>query len=89
MCRKEWKTWKPVERIQPLSPANFLYSMAKIVANTGNALTPSRLRTPFGARHEGTGFCRWVSSTRKAPVHIPNRKGPVHIPNYRGAGLYP
>ena len=36
---------------------------------------PSRLRTPFGARHENTAFCGWVSSTTKGPVHIPNSKG--------------
>ena len=63
-----------VERIQPLSPGNFLYNMVKISVNTSNALTPSCLRPPFGAQHESTGFCGWVSSTRKGPIHIPNPK---------------
>ena len=74
MCHKEWKMGTIVERIQPVSPANFLYNMFKIFANTGNALTPNRLQTPFGARHESTAFCGWVSSTEKGPVHIPNQK---------------
>ena len=70
MCHKEWKMGTKVKRIQPVSPANFLYNMVKIFANTpNNALTPSRLRTPFGARHESTGCCGWVSPTRKGPVH--------------------
>ena len=45
-------------------PANFLYNMVKIFANTSSALTPSRPQST-----------RWVSSTGKGPVHIPNRKG--------------
>ena len=75
--------------VQPVNPANFLYNMAKIFTHTGNTLTPSRMRTPFGARHESTGFCGWVSSTRKGPVHIPTGKGPVHIPNRKWASSYP
>ena len=72
MWHKERKMGTMVESIQPVSPANFLYNMVKIFANTGNALPPSRLRTPFGARHESTSLCGWVSSTGKGPVHIPN-----------------
>ena len=75
MCHKERKIGTMVERIQPVSPANFLYNMVKIFAYTSNVLTPSHLQTTFGARHESTGFCPWVSSTRKGPVHIPNWKG--------------
>ena len=80
MCHKERKMGTMVEKIQPVSPANFLYNMVKIFANTSNALMPSRLRMPFGARHESTNFFRWVSSTGK---------GPVHIPSWQGAGPYP
>ena len=40
---KNGKMGTMVVRIQPVSPANFLYSMVKIFANTSNALTPSRL----------------------------------------------
>ena len=43
MCHKEWKMGTMVERIQTVSPVNFLYNMVKIFANTSNALTPSRL----------------------------------------------
>ena len=43
MCHKERKMGTMVERIQPVSPTNFLYNMVKIIANTSNALTPSRL----------------------------------------------
>ena len=56
MCHKERKMGTMVERIQPVSPANFLYNMVKMFANTGNTLMPSRLRTPVGARHESTGI---------------------------------
>ena len=69
-----------VERMRPVSPANFLYNMVKIFTNTGNALTPSRLRTPCAAQHESTGFCGWVSSTGQEPVHIPNWKGASPYP---------
>ena len=72
MCHKERKMGTMVERIPPISPANFLYNMVKIFVNTSNGLTPSRLQTPLGAQHESTGFCGWVSSTGKGPVHIPN-----------------
>ena len=61
MCHKERKMGTMVERIQPVSPANFLCNMVTIFANRGNTLTPSRLQTPFGAQHENTGFCGWVS----------------------------
>ena len=56
LCHKEWKMGTMAERIQLVSPANFLYNTVKIFANTGNALAPSRLQTPFGARHESTGL---------------------------------
>ena len=72
MCYKDRKMGTMIERIQLVNPANFLYNMVKIFANTGNALMPSRVRTPFDAQHESTGFCKWVSSTGKGPVHIPN-----------------
>ena len=80
MCQKERNIGTMVERIQLVNPANFLYNMVKIFANMGNALMPSRLGTSFGAQHESTGFCGWVSSTGK---------GLVHIPNWKGAGPYP
>ena len=95
MCHKERKMGTMVERIEPVSPASFLYSMLKIFANTSNALTPRNLRIPFGAPHESTGFCGWVSSTGKWSIHTsnwkggrsisPTEKGPVHIPNQKGA----
>ena len=75
MCHKERKMGAMLERIQPVSPATFLYNMVKIFVNTSNALTPSHLQAPFGAGHESSGFYRWVSSTRKGPLHIPNWKG--------------
>ena len=75
MCHKERQMGTMVEKIQTVTPANFLYDMVKMFANTSHALTPSRLPTPFGARHESTVFCGWVSSTGKEPVHIPNWKG--------------
>ena len=34
----KWGQW-----LKPISLANFLYNMAKIFANMGNALTPSRI----------------------------------------------
>ena len=86
--------------MQPVSLANFLY---KIFANTGNALMPSYLRTPFGARHVSTGFwflwvgCVHISNWKVVGPHLqpervqsksPTRKGPVHIPNQKGANLY-
>ena len=49
MCHKEREIGAMVERIQTVSPANFLYNMVQIPANTSKALTPSCLRTPFGA----------------------------------------
>ena len=90
MWHKERKMGTMVEKIQPVSPANFLCNMVKIFANTGNALPPSRLRTPFGARHESTVLCGWVSSTGKGPVHIPNWKGAVPYPQLeRGQSISP
>ena len=59
MCHKERKMGTMVERIQHVTPVNFLYNMVQMFVNMGNALTPSRLLAPFGARHENTGFCRW------------------------------
>ena len=64
--------------------------MVKIFANTSNASTPSRLRTPFGARHESTGFCGWLSSTEKGPFHNPNWKGGGPYPQHeRGQSISP
>ena len=41
----------------------FLYSMVKTFTNTSNALVPSRLQTPFGARHESTSYIEsWAHS---------------------------
>ena len=37
MCHTEWKMGTMVERIQPISPANFLYNMVKIFMNTSGA----------------------------------------------------
>ena len=45
MCHKKRKMGTMVERIQPVSTANFLDNMVKIFANTSNALTPGHLRT--------------------------------------------
>ena len=68
-------------RIHPVSPTNFLYNMVKIFSNTGNALAPSRLRTPFGARHESTSrfamivttaVCRGGRSVVTPPLYVPN-----------------
>ena len=84
MCHTERKMGTMVERIQPVGPANFLYNMDKIFTNTSDALTPSRLRTPSGARHESTSFCRWVEPERDQSIS-PAGKGPVHIPNQKGA----
>ena len=47
----------------------------------------NRLQTPFGARHESTGFCGWVSSTSQSIS--PTGKRLVHIPNRKGVNPYP
>ena len=95
MCHKEQQMGTMVEMIQPFSATNFLYNMIKISANTGNALTPSRLRTPFGARHGSTCFCGWCVFKKKRketkqclPVHIPNWKRAIPYPQLeRGRSL--
>ena len=74
----KWGTM--IKRIQLVSLVNFLYNMVEIFTNTGNALPPGRIGTPFGARHESTGFCGWISSTGKGPLHIPNQKGASPYP---------
>ena len=47
MCHKERKMGTMVERIQHVTPVNFLSNMVRMFANMGNALTPSHLRAPF------------------------------------------
>ena len=84
-CVMKNEKWGLLERIQPVTPTNFLYNMVNIFAKTSNALTPSGLRTPFGARHESTGFCRWVSSTgkgrmKKVWIRAPFQKWPKKMP---------
>ena len=84
MCHKEQKMGTMVERIQPVSPANFLYNTFKIFMNTGNALTPSRLRTPFGARPVWflrVGILDWKGASsypqpERCQSISPTRKGP-------------
>ena len=47
MCHKEWEMGTMVEKMQPVSRANFLYNIAKVFVNTSNAFMPSRLEHPF------------------------------------------
>ena len=72
MCHKERKMGTMVERIQLVSPTKFLYNVVKIFANTSNALTPSCLRTPFGARHEKRRFLGGY----------PQLEGPISLPRF-------
>ena len=88
MCHKEQKMGTMVEKFQPISPVNFLYNMVKIFVDTGNALTPSCLQTPFAARNESTSFCGWVSSTGKRPLHIRKCKGATPYPQPEFLCLY-
>ena len=79
-----------VEKIQPVSPPNFLYNMVKIFTNTDNTLMPRPLRTPFGAQHESTGLCKRKGASphpqlERGQSKPPTGKGPVHIPNRKGA----
>ena len=75
-----------VERIQPVSPANFLYNMVEIFGNTSK-------RSQAASEHP-------LVPNMKAPVSMvgypqpergqsisPTRKGPVHIQLERGQSI--
>ena len=80
MCRKEQKTETMLEKIQYFSPAKFLYKVVTMFANTGNVVMLGRLQTPFGARHESTGFYEGIV----------NRKGANPYPQLeRGRSISP
>ena len=76
MCHKERKMGTMVERIQPVSPANFFYNMVKIFANTSNTLTPSRLRTPLVPDMKAPVSARGYPQLERGQSISPSRKRP-------------